>query len=229
VAPLRRSRGGSFTAILRWLQYADHPLAPLRRSRNGSIGAISDKCRLMKFTLIFALCCLITGCQTVATFTSVLGGSAACRATERTQSFPLDASFADISMAFKLLDGEVELEFAETWRCEYVGSFCGGGSWFRVWHGQDTKKTYQLSLTEPRQVIVYPHGSCLYVRDYLNACAAGTCDPKEYFGVTFVTDYTKPMHESRKLTSIEGLTDFGVRVHDPEITIEIVEVSSDAN
>ena len=42
LAPLRRSSGGSITAILEWLHYADLRLAPLRRSRNGSIGAVAD-------------------------------------------------------------------------------------------------------------------------------------------------------------------------------------------
>ena len=36
VAPLRRSRSGSITAVTKWLDYGGHEVAPIRRSWNGS-------------------------------------------------------------------------------------------------------------------------------------------------------------------------------------------------
>jgi hypothetical protein len=42
VAPLRRSSSGSITAIIRWLDYADHGVASLRRSQGGSFAAIME-------------------------------------------------------------------------------------------------------------------------------------------------------------------------------------------
>jgi hypothetical protein len=42
VAPLRRSRSGSITAVTKWLQYGSHGMAPICRSRSGSNTAVSD-------------------------------------------------------------------------------------------------------------------------------------------------------------------------------------------
>jgi transposase len=42
VAPMCRSSGGAFTAIIDWLHYADPALAPMRRSSIGSYTAIRD-------------------------------------------------------------------------------------------------------------------------------------------------------------------------------------------
>ena len=175
----------------------------------------------MRNILILLLIPIIASCQALTATASVIGSSAACSSSKKEQSFPKEESRKNIDLSFAIIDGGKEVAFSERSICEYKGSMCGGGTWFEVWHG-DQSISHTIPFSNGDELIFWPHGFCITLNDYKNKCLTGNCDTLEHFKMRLMfsekrsknttvggLDWTKGKFQNRALVTAKELSGYG--------------------
>jgi len=170
----------------------------------------------MRSIIVFLIIPLIVSCQAMTT-TSVIGSSIACSSSEKEQTFPEEGAKKNIDLSFKIRDSEEVIGFSGRAVCEYKGSICGGGTWFEIWHG-DQSISHTISFSNGDELIFWPHGFCITLNEFREKCAAGSCEEADHFKLLLMFA-EKRNDQDRALVTATDINRYGHKVESFNIKV----------
>ena len=158
---------------------------------------------LSRFTIVITLL-FAGGCQSIGALGSVVGSSVACSKAKSDIHFPGEGSSRQFFLEFSLRNDGEAVDFSDTVKCKYQGSFCGGGKWFHTWHEEEAEG-FVWELEGGGKVTHHYHSWCALTERYLRECEDGECRKGDFFSfVLHVPGLPFP-----RLVKVDDLPDWG--------------------